>query len=205
MHSRSKTCAAAAVAIALATVGACDTRNESQQQQREPQPPSHVIANAPAPAKRPPLSGYAKARRVAIGPLARPIDPTAVYTAVRDWSRVPEPIRQLGRDARSGEVASLLVAGAAEPQRDTAGAGPDEWRQVAALVIAVTYEDAMRGQLGDVAARLGAVAQLGHDLGDAATVRATVGACETIAAAHAEEAELARACEQLASEADSPK
>lgn len=154
---------------------------------------------------QPPTSGYAKARRVAIGVLARPIDPSTVHAAIDDWSAADATVRRIGRDARSGEVATLLVAGAAEPQRDTRRADVAEWRAIAAVVVAVVLEDATRERREHAVDRLRAVATLGRDIGDAATVDAAARACAVVARAAQDDAALAAACATLAAEAQPPR
>jgi hypothetical protein len=107
--------------------------------------------------------GYVKAARVSLGPLAAGVDPDIVFAASERWLAAPEEVRKLGKDARSGEVAGLIAAGAMAPEPSTAGE-PSAWKGATGVAIAWAQETAAGGQRADASWKLLAAIQLGYDL-----------------------------------------
>jgi len=161
------------VALALASLvtAACgDTQPAKPNATPEPAAAAEV-----APARRKPLrrpgsgapdieDAYFKAKRVAFGVLApRAHTADAVFIVARDWSNAPPPLRALGADARSGEVATLVSAGAASDGNVPEGSA-EEWAGVGSVAVAYASERMLAGECVDAAWHLLAASRLGYDI-----------------------------------------
>ncbi|RMH40695.1 MAG: hypothetical protein D6689_13010 [Deltaproteobacteria bacterium] len=119
-------------------------------------PPAGVVAMA---------DGYDKARRVALGVMAtRAHTADAVFAMADRWNRAPEPLRRLGADARAGEVAALVAAGAAAAAAPAPSGDPAEFEAAAAAAVAHALALAERGEADRAAWTLLAAAQMGFDI-----------------------------------------
>ncbi len=151
----------------MLVIGACGDKQPANKSEPEPPPLREVRKSLRRPsASGPPIEdGYFKAKRVALGVLApRAHTADAVFVVARDWARAPKPLRSLGADARSGEVATLVAAGAAAPDGKVPAGAAQEWADVGAVAVAYAAERDLAGETVEAAWHLLAATRLGYDI-----------------------------------------